>query len=259
MDSGELGSRLRRDDLGALCLGGRCSGGSGIDSDGLRRVRDPRIGGAFGFPYAVYTQLQGALARTRIFIDPLFPGIDTFADPPEVTGAFHCEGGECFDGIDDPSVAGTSTLVFTAYQLSGFACVGVRWETETRFGTYPCITRGGGLARTPEIAVLDGRPVMLWREDFDNGISLIAGTRYHSELTVRHWDGTAAFTTIWSETVFPFPTTPDIAVRDGRVYVAWVSGDGIEVEEIAAPEAPVPLSTATALLLLGWLRRRRPS
>jgi len=121
------------DDLGAFCLGGECTGGSGIGSDGLRRVHDPRAGWAFGFPYAVYTQFQGAFAEDRLFLDPLFPGIDTFADPPETLGAFHCEGGSCYDPVVNPTVAGTSAIVFAAYELTQFGCVAVRWETGSPF------------------------------------------------------------------------------------------------------------------------------
>lgn len=289
------------DDLGVFCLGGACTGGGGVNQDGLRRVRVPRIGWAFGFPYATYMQLQGGLARQRIWLDPLYPGIDPFADPPQTTGAFHCESGSCYDPLDRSTIAGTDEIVFAAYELPPYGCVAVRYETETAFGTYRCITQFGGPATQPEVAVVVGVPVVFWIEP-DGATSTVQGAGYigeltppggdgnvlnwftiedwpstgavwdrirvvvanevlytlyrrGSELSVRRWEGFTDWTPIWSETVSPYPTTPDIGVRGNAVFVAWVSGDEIAVEAIDLPEplgAPAALAVAAALTGLRW-------
>jgi hypothetical protein len=161
-------------DLGAFCLGGACSGGADIDQDGLRSVHAPRIGWAFGFPYATYTQFQGALAQDLLFIDALYPLLDPLADPPETTGAYHCEG-SCYE-LATPTLAGTDDFVFAAYRVPSLDCVAVRWESASGFGHYLCITEfPAPNAIWPEVAVVNGRPVLLWRESHDGTTSILGG------------------------------------------------------------------------------------
>lgn len=161
-------------DLGAFCLGAGCSGGADIDQDGLRNVHTPRIGWAFGFPYATYTQFTGALAQDVLYLDPLYPALDPLADPPETTGAFHCESG-C-TSLSTPTVAGTDAFVFAAYRVPTLDCVAIRWETETGFGNYLCIREyPSPEAIWPEVAVVNGRPVMLWRETHEDTTRIPGG------------------------------------------------------------------------------------
>jgi hypothetical protein len=166
--------------LGTFCLGGGCSGGSGVDADGLRNVHSPRIGWGFGFPYATYTQLQGALAQDLLFIDALYPALDFLADPPETIGAYHCEDG-CV-AVSTPTTAGTDDFVFAAYRVPTRDCVAVRWESASNFGHYLCIQEfPSPTAIWPEVAVVNGRPVLLWRESH-GGITSILGGEYTGPL-----------------------------------------------------------------------------
>jgi len=166
-------------DLGAFCLGAGCSGGAGIDQAGLLHVHTPRIGWGFGFPYATYTQLQGG-AQDLLFLDALYPALDLFANPPETTGAYHCEG-SCY-AVSAPTVAGTDDFVFAAYRVPSLDCVAVRWESAGNFGHYLCIREfPAPNAIWPEIAVVNGRPVLLWRESHD-GITSILGAEYTGPL-----------------------------------------------------------------------------
>ncbi len=167
-------------DLGTFCLGGTCGGGSGVDQDGLRDVHTPRAGWAFGFPYGTYTQFQGALAQDLLFIDALYPALDSLADPPETTGAFHCESG-C-NAVATPTLAGTNDFVFAAYRVPSLDCVAVHYESASGFGHYLCITQfPAPNARDPEVAVVNGRPVMLWHESHD-GITSVLGGEYTGPL-----------------------------------------------------------------------------
>lgn len=167
-------------DLGAFCLGGACDGGADIDQDGLLNVHAPRVGWAFGFPYATYTQLFGALAQDVLYIDALYPLLDPFADPPETTGAFHCESG-CV-AVATPTLAGTDDFVFAAYRVPSQDCVSIRYETAGSFGHYLCITEfAAPNAILPEVAVVNARPVLLWRESHDD-ITSILGAEYTGPL-----------------------------------------------------------------------------
>lgn len=187
-------------DLGAFCLGGACGGGSGIDQDGLRDVHTPRIGWAFGFPYAAYTQFQGSFAEDLLFVDALYPALDSLANPPETAGAYHCEG-SCY-AVATPTIAGTDGFAFAAYRVPFLDCVAVRFEAASGFGHYLCITEfSAANASWPEIAVVNGRPVLLWRESHD-GITSILGGEYTGPLgqpgniafwrTIEHYDSIGA-------------------------------------------------------------------
>ena len=168
-------------DLGAFCLGGACDGGADIDQDGLRAVHAPRVGWAFGFPYATYTQFSGALAQDVLYIDALYPLLDPFADPPETTGAYPLRG-RAATRFATPTLAGTDDFVFAAYRVPSLDCVAIRYETAGSFGHYLCITEfPAPTALWPEVAVVNGRPVMFWRESHD-GITSILGGEYTGPL-----------------------------------------------------------------------------
>jgi hypothetical protein len=167
-------------DLGAFCLGAACTGGAGIDADGLRNVHAPRVGWALGFPYATYTQFYGALAQDVLYIDALYPLLDPLANPPETTGSYHCEG-DCYE-LATPTLAGTDDFVFAAYRVPSLDCVAIRYETAGSFGHYLCITEfAAPNAIFPEVAVVNARPVLLWRESHD-GITSILGAEYTGPL-----------------------------------------------------------------------------
>ena len=283
-------------DAGTFCLGGACTGGSGLGADGLRNVHSPRIGHAFGFPYATYTQFQGAFAQDKLYLDQLYPGIATGASPPQTLGGNHCFPGppQVCPSLVNPTVAGTPTIVYAAYDVPYFDCVGVRWETQASFGQLGCFFDfQSTLERHPEVAIVNGNPVVLWRETHDGGIStLVGGTwvgetptqiesltsdgapwdlvrvvssgtelyallRRGSELVVRRWNGGLSWTPLWSETIAPFPSSPDIGFFDGRAYVAWVSGAAIAVEQLPVPEPSPPAGVAVSLLVLAALGRLR--
>ena len=66
--------------------------------------------------------------------------------------------------------------MFAAYRVPSLDCVAVRYESANGFGRYLCISEfSAANASWPEIAVVNGRPVLLWRERHDGITSILGG------------------------------------------------------------------------------------